>query len=606
MSIKKKFATAVATASLLAGIFGSAFVPAVLAVTPKASYTEVYVGDGIMPYSLETTIGFQSADNYQDESVDEYAYVDLALFSDSFKLTEGDDAGEGGEVGVRYGDTAYDPARLVATSSNSGVLLTWAVDEDGLLDDCDDLENTLSPRGAVVSGNFGVSDTIYEPLGLEDELGVDVSIERLAYDSEGDLMYADLDDDGVTSEDVLGEDDADDQTFGFRLCLTAAESTTAATSTVTVKADGVTVATLTVKAVGPADSIALAITDGYKYVAGDNDEVTDWLTVTVKDANGTQINGDSDSVSDEDVSGIDYDGDGDTEGLTEYADNPESPDENEINFFSDSDTTDNDLFSLDSGVCSTEEDDDMTGKSYSLKIQDDGGEIVSNAITITCTEDGDSARVTKITPEALSGGKEYEETGALDDGDLSLIATVVAGNGTPLGDGSDVTCDDFDWDDIVYATEDLDETIAGTDDVLGGECEMGYLEPGAGTELPRFGKFTYTLTALNPDLGEVDEDEVDFVLTYTATGTVDTVTIAKVRNAAKTVATITFDGGEGAAYESVYFQVEKANGAVVEYRRRANGDGIARLVLSRRNTVIYVYAFSETSDESDTIKVRFR
>jgi len=40
--------------------------------------------------------------------------------------------------------------------------------------------------------------------------------------------------------------------------------------------------------------------------------------------------------------------------------------------------------------------------------------------------------------------------------------------------------------------------------------------------------------------------------------------------------------------------------------RRANGDGIARLVLSRRNTVIYVYAFSETSDESDTIRVRFR
>jgi hypothetical protein len=52
--------------------------------------------------------------------------------------------------------------------------------------------------------------------------------------------------------------------------------------------------------------------------------------------------------------------------------------------------------------------------------------------------------------------------------------------------------------------------------------------------------------------------------------------------------------------------VEKANGAVAEFRRRANGDGIARLVLSRRNTTIYVYAFAETGDESDTIKVRFR
>ena len=600
--------TAVTTAGLLAGLFGSAFVPAAYAVTPKATYTEVYVGDDVMPYSLETTIGFQSENSSQDDNADDHVYVDLALFSDSFKLTSGDDAGEGGEVGKRYGDTAYDPARLIATSSNPGVLLTWAVDETGATDDCGDLSNTLSPRGAVISGNFGTSDTIYDVGGLEDSLEVDFPIERLAYDSEGDLAFADLDDDGNTSETTLaeGDDDAADRTFGFRLCFAAAEETTAATSTVTVKADGVTVATLTVKAVGPADSIALSITDGYKYVAGDNGSVDDWLTVVVKDENGTQINGDDDSVSAEDASAIDYDGDGDTEGLTEYADNPESPDENEILFFEDADTTDNDLFALESGVCSTEEDDDMTGKSYSLKIQDDGGEIVSNAISITCTEDGDSARVTKITPEALSGGKEYEETGALDDGDLSLVATVVAGNGGPLGDGSDVTCDDFDWDDVAYATEDLDDTIDGTDDVLGGECELGFLEPGDFADLPRFGKFTYTLTALNPDLGDVDEDEVDFVLTYTATGTVDSVTIARVRNAAKTLATITFDGGEGAAFESVYFQVEKANGAVVEYRRRANGDGIARLVLSRRNTVLYVYAFSETSDESDTIKVRFR
>ena len=83
-------------------------------------------------------------------------------------------------------------------------------------------------------------------------------------------------------------------------------------------------------------------------------------------------------------------------------------------------------------------------------------------------------------------------------------------------------------------------------------------------------------------------------------------TIARVRNAAKTSATITFDGGEGAAYEPVYFQVEKANGNVMEFRRRANGDGVARLVLNRRNTVVFVYAYAETGDESDTIRIRFR
>ena len=57
MSIKNKFATAVATASLLAGLFGSAFVPSALAArevpldTPSVAKTETWTGDDdyIMP-----------------------------------------------------------------------------------------------------------------------------------------------------------------------------------------------------------------------------------------------------------------------------------------------------------------------------------------------------------------------------------------------------------------------------------------------------------------------------------------------------------------------------------------------------------------------------
>jgi hypothetical protein len=208
-----------------------------------------------------------------------------------------------------------------------------------------------------------------------------------------------------------------------------------------------------------------------------------------------------------------------------------------------------------------------------------------------------------------------------------LVATVVSANGSAMGDGSGVVCGDFDWDveftDDAFLTEtavvdavadDTDTFMA--DDVIGGACDLGYFTPGAkdGDDhlaeaadggLTRLGLYTYVVTANESDLAEPGTDK-DFALAYRATGTVDTVTIARVRNAAKTVATITFDGGESAAYESVYFQVEKANGAVVEYRRRANGDGIARLVLSRRNTTIYVYAFAETGDESDTIKVTFK
>jgi hypothetical protein len=276
-------------------------------------------------------------------------------------------------------------------------------------------------------------------------------------------------------------------------------------------------------------------------------------------------------------------------------------------------------------VCLTEEGGDDTGKSYKVSFTLDAvngdvdNDLTSNDLTITCGQSSEDARVTKVTPEATTGGLVYEEAGALDDGVLMLVATVVSANGSALGDGSGLTCDDFVWS-IAFtdaAFEDESTIVDDEDgDVIAGECDLGYLVPGGADGdadlgesdddgLSRLGLWSYTVTADESDLATPGTDK-DFALAYRATGTVDTVTIARVRNAAKTVATITFDGGESAAYESVYFQVEKANGAVAEFRRRANGDGIARLVLSRRNTTIYVYAFAETGDESDTIKVRFR
>jgi hypothetical protein len=606
VSIKKKFATAVATASLLAGIFGSAFVPGAMAATVKASYTEVYSGSAMAPHSgtatidLTSTLAFQSAASTQLVA-SANTMVTIALFESSVKFTGDDtDTGDDGAIfGKRYGDANYTPDELVVTSSNSGVLVSWAVDAAGDSDSCADIDNTVNARGVVTSGSFGASDSISDVDG-DGLIETDVTITARSYiDADGDAYVLDLDDDDAT----------DEATQGYELCFAAASATTAATSTVTVKADGVTVATLKVTAVGPANSMALSLT-GSKYIAADNDGVDDWLKLEVKDKNGTVINGKATSLSNISLATL-FDN---PDGVEDWSDNPENGSEVAVSLFAAGTAvpgTDPNLLDLEALTCTSDEDDDMIGKSYSVKVQGEDATtedvIVSNAISITCTEDGDSARVTKITPEALSGGKEYVETGALDDGDLSLVATVVAGNGGPLGDGSGVTCDEFDWDVVAYTTEDLEDTIAGADEVLDGECEVGLLEPGKTAELPRFGKFTYTLTALDPDLGDVDEDEVDFVLTYTATSTVDAVTIARVRNAAKTVATITFDGGEGAAFESVYFQVEKANGTVVELRRRANGDGVARLVLARRNTTVYVYAYAGVAgDESDTIKVVFR
>jgi hypothetical protein len=622
VSIKNKLVTAVTTAGLLAGLFGSAFVPAAYAVTPKATYTEVYVGGAVSPQNLVKTIGFESATSHQD-GADDDAWVGLMLFSESEKFA---DEPTEGLTGTRYGRTAYVPETLSAVSSNTAVKVAWGVADDGDVlgatdadadegdEDnevgCADLQNSLSPRGAVTAGNFAASDSIANAAGLANHgtgaTQYPATVGREYVTAEGALDDLDFDNNGNDAQGV------------YILCLAAAEDDTAATSTITIKADGTTVATLTVTAVGPADSIVLATAS--RYVAADNDAVEMFVTAKVYDENDTLINGKSSSVSSVAVADI-FAG-----GLEDWSDNPENGSEDSVDLFAGntpvtaSAEAEAELyeFDLEPGVCTSDEDDDMIGKSYSVKVQsDDADEIVSNAVTITCTEGGDDARVTKVTAEATTGGNPYEETGALDDGLIELTATVVAGNGGVLGDGSGVTCNDFDWS-IEFASSDniYSDDAAADGAVTAGECVLGYILPGdenddgdaedTDDELTRLGLFSYTVTAASPDLGDADADEADFALSYRATGTVDTVTIARVRNAAKTVATITFDGGESAAYESVYFQVEKANGAVAEFRRRANGDGIARLVLSRRNTTIYVYAFSETSDESDTIKVRFR
>jgi hypothetical protein len=607
---------------LLAGIFGSAFVPAAMAASVKASYTEVYQGSEIAPfandndYNLGRTIGFHSADSSVEDGTAEFTSVQIALFETTEKAENAQDTGDGGAIdGKRYGATNYDPERLVATSSNDDILVSWAVDADGNAADCDDadLAPSVSPRGVLLGGTFGASDTLYDANGVDEYAA---SITQGYIDAAGDFSELDADDSGV-----------DDTTDAFELCLTALNNDTAATSTVTVKADGTTVATLTVTAVGPADSIVLALA-GSKYIAADNESVEDFLSIKVLDENKTVINGKASSVSSEDVDDIFG-----NLGINDYEGNPENANDSVVNLLnvlgdttpSATDYTGSEpyLFNLSSSVCSSDEDEDMIGKSYSVRVEDEDQDFLSNAISITCTESGEDARVTKVTPEATTGGLIYTEAGydtGDDDGVLMLVATVVSGNGGILGEGSDISCSDFDWS-IDFATESFeDDSYIEEDeggDIIGGECELGYIVPGDtdGDELgetngdddglERLGLWSYTVTANESDLAEPGTDK-DFALAYRATGTVDTVTIARVRNAAKTVATITFDGGESAAYESVYFQVEKANGAVVEYRRRANGDGIARLVLSRRNTTIYVYAFAETGDESDTIKVTFK
>jgi len=562
MSIKKKFATAVATASLLAGLFGSAFVPSALAAregataeTPIARYTEVAdLGDNMLSNeggydadgdSLDASKwGMYSADA-DDVLADDENYITVKLFY----------AGASGA-----GTEVVTEIDMTVESSNSKIKVAI---QDG--NTCEEMDDT----------DAGVGD------------------DDLDYFTQSDSV-SDLADCAAAGE--------------YSFCVAGDKSTSAAVGTITVKARAadstgayVTVAVIPFQMLGELSSLEASIADGYKYIVNDNEALIDWVAVTGKDSAGNVLNGANGSITQyEDIGDLDN-----------WEDNPDNWDDEQIDFLdettfgaADSDHADDDieftLYSVNADVCVSNDDTESAGsegKSYTVKIESSDGDVVSNGITITCT-DGD-ARVTKITPEATSGDMEYEEA-APGDSEIDVDATVVDSANRPLGDGSAVTCDDFDW--TFDGDEDLNDDGIATGDVVGGICEVTDLAP----LVDRMGRFTYTLTAAAPDAGDEDADEVEFKATYLAGGT-DDVTISKTRNAAKTVATIKFDGGEDAAFSNVYFQIEKASGAVVEMRRRANADGIATLVLSRRNTTYYVYAFGDASaSESDTIKVRFR
>ena len=517
MSIKKKFATAVATASILAGIFGSAFAPSAMAARvndPKPRYTVLTVDDDVYENDDADAWGIYSADAYAADTTND-ARVEFTLFS----------AGASGD-----GTDGIAEADLKVTSSSSKLLVALPGD--------------------------------------------------------------------------AGEEN-------YFVCLAASTATASVKdATVTISARDadstgayVTVATMSVSVFGPEATLTLSIVGGYKYVATDNASIDDWFKVVGKDAAGNVLNGADGTVTEgEELAAIDN-----------WADNPENGDGDLVAPFDDNPAADADggmtLYPLAANACVTLEDDEadaMAGQSYAVAIE--SGDAVSNTVTITCTADGSDAIIKSIAASDATGPQEYDD-GTGDDGDLEIVATVQDGEGRPLGDG----VDGLDFGDLTFEgdadlVDELDEdiidlTAVDSDEYSGGEIVLAEVDDEY--DFGRRGLFTYTATVAEPDLADSDEDELVATLTYRATGE-DTVTISKSRNAAKTVATITLDAGEDAAFESVYFQVEKANGNVVEFRRRANGDGVATLVLARRNTTIYVYAFSETSDESDTIKVKFK
>ena len=432
VSIKRKVLTAVTTAAMLAGVFGAAFVPSASAalvtadpvVLPK--YTTLTEGALLQETSNGSKIFGLQASAALDTASADTASIIVDLFS----------AGAGG-VGTTGYDFATNDLQLKATSSSSKVKVAWAYENDGTSDNCGDVDTT---------GTFNTSNI---------QEGV-ASLTNDANDSD------------------------------FRLCIGADTATSAGTSTINVYANNVLASTFTVVVVGPVASLTLSIVDGYKYISEDNDLLDDWLKVVAKDSAGTVINGASNTVSDETIT------------VDNYADNPEHAQTEAAvafvaaNFTSDSDgATAASMNRLDvsagvclddSGTASNPENDSEAGTSFALAVQDDtDSDVVSNTVTITCTGDEQGAKVTALAAEATTGGLTYNETATGSDDQLSLTATVTDAAGRPLGDGADSFDVFADFQATAGGYTDLEWESNEGEVAVGGEIEVGYLEPAGGT-----------------------------------------------------------------------------------------------------------------------------
>lgn len=588
MSIKNKFATAVATASLLAGLFGSAFVPSALAgrasATPvvKPAVTEAYAGSDVTSAATTTATAAGKARAFGFYSGENAGGSAAASINPSTKTTANDDASIGFELFsttvAGAGGTLFDfsladgrDLDLSATSSNSGVLVAWAYNALGANALCTDLD------GVGAATTFAATDTVS---GVEPKF-----------------------DDGSQAK--------------FYLCLAAASATTAATSTITVKANGITAATVTVTAVGPITSVTLSAVDGAS-VAEENDSVASFWQIVAKDAAGTVVNGKTASTTRAagvSTLALDFIGDGD---------NPENASGVQINPLSDGVAEARvggyaQYFTLHSQICKEDtglaasgeaEGDGDAGKSYAVKVAYDADDdVVSSSVTILCTGGWDGATVSSVSVDATAGDLVYEDADGYHD--IYITAVIKDAAGRLMGAG--MVIDDSA---VVSAHTDFTGSSLGFETAYEtngkGEIAIGDLQPDVATAK----KYAYSVTvyvnagsyqeADGTDITGATAVKKKYSFTYTASDSGATSIVPTVKkNAAKTRATITVACGLSDSNEYVDFDVELANGDLIPYTRKADIDGDVKLTLNKRRTTVRVQAYC-TDGDSEVIAVSFK
>jgi hypothetical protein len=578
MSIKRKVLTSVTTAAMLAGLFGSAFVPSAMgagrasaAYTPVKSLTDITYGA-----LLQETTSTSDETVYWEASANVVTGVPAGATDAStgavihYEINRADGTSTGANI-----ESKMD---LKATSSSSLIKLAWMYDESATAEtDCEDADLDLNAGTAGVG--WSTTDTVEQVDGAA----------------------------GV-----------------YDLCVYS--NGKPGTATITVVANGVTLPVVTIVTLGDLASLTLSAAKGYLSVAEGNGAVSTFWKLIGKDSAGNVLNGPTRGVSPVDLNEY-VDGDANPDTDADSAPDHKSgvsaldiisgngADDGAVTasgLANDSET----IYTLPANVCTSETytgaGDGDKGNSFTVAVSaaSDGDTIVSNSVTILCTGGAVEAKVTGVAATAVAGGTTYKEDGVAAS--IYVQASVVDKAGRAIGVGLDLTsgtvADGFNIG--IDGTEDGDLTFAEETTSLtstGGKFTLGTIT--VTDETAKKHKYVIELESTDFYGYNVDGDDAvakTYNLYYTATDAdaspiVPTVT----KNAAKTRATITVDCGVTDSLAVVFWDVELANGNLIEYSRKANIDGVVKLTLNRRNTTVRVQAYC-TDGDSEVKSVRFR
>jgi len=641
MSIKKKLVTAVTTAGLLAGLFGSAFVPVAHAATTGAV---AFDASGSAEDYNDTTglIAYYSASVYpQADFIYTPTAANDALANGVYELVVSGATIRGCTVTAAAGGAVT--AALINTAQSSCLTTyTWTADGTFTFDitlsklaaGASATVTVVDPDGDTVTPTVAKTITGVAATELASAISVSKTTAAVKVGYDGDATYGattDIGDTTIGGVEYIATAQNLGSEFqfggglknGYGTALTTdtvivatvtegnyinCESGAAHDGTIAAGTASVMVLSITdnsglfecgVVAVDGAEGLGGAVTATIKTVAGTvikeisagflgeiasveisaaHSEiltdaaatVTDWLTVTAKDA-AARAYALKDSID---------------------ADNLETDAATALLVYDLADTTKADIasttavdadtdgiFDLENTLCANGDGPTSTGqetRSVAVKLEDGAGAtITSNALTIKCGVDKDTALVvdrvelaaTKVAPGAPLKAKVYLEDAlgylaAIGDVSAADVAlTLVGGTNTDLSDG--------------------DIELANTTILAGGYFEITITASiTVGT----------TITLQNVTAGSIARAYV----TSDAYTAVLTVGPKKLK--------ATADFGPAAASKKIAFVLESTSGTTKTFYRRANADGVATYTLKVNGTWEVYATFGDEISDTGTMK----